>query len=233
MMYAESRLPGVSREAFLRRWRQHGAFAMTQPGFWSRVVRYVHRDPILDVAAFPGARADYDALGEIAYASLDDLRASLDSEDLRIRVRGDGTLTFARTRTLRAVVKEQVPRDDGPGRFDVAAFVAAPGEAAEAVHARVVGLHQSLLASSPVFSACTRRIVASPVVEAGRSDEVISFVELAYDTIDDAAAGYGPWRAALEQESAGRWRVDALIATRNVLYDSAALAARPGPLQNA
>jgi EthD domain len=226
MMYAESRLPGVSRLGFLRRWRQHGAFAMTQPGFWSTVVRYVHHDPLLDVTAFPGVRADYDALGEIGYASLADLHESMASDDLKVHVRGDGAHTFARSRTLRAVVEERVLREGGCGRFNVASFVsAADGASVGDVYAQVTDAQLALLAGSDEFSRCTRRIAVSPVVERTFSGDVAVFIELDYDTIEDAAAGYAIWRPACERSFDRRIRVDTIVTTRCALYDGAALGA--------
>lgn len=67
--YLQRRQPGVSYRDFQRLWRSHGDFAASVPAFWKNVERYVHNDPLEDLAGLPGNTAEYDAVGELYYTS--------------------------------------------------------------------------------------------------------------------------------------------------------------------
>ena len=66
MMYLTTRKSSLSPDQFRRRWRQHGALAMSFDN-WRFVEGYVQAEP-LDRQAIPGASEKYDALA-LFYAS--------------------------------------------------------------------------------------------------------------------------------------------------------------------
>jgi len=59
-IYLAKRKPTLTPEAFIKRWRQHGALAMSLP-FWHNMLLYVHADPIRP-APILGASLEYDAV---------------------------------------------------------------------------------------------------------------------------------------------------------------------------
>jgi hypothetical protein len=61
LIYIAKRKPGFTREAFIARWRKHGALAMSQQ-LWRRMARYVQAS-VLEPVPIEGASGDYDAIG--------------------------------------------------------------------------------------------------------------------------------------------------------------------------
>lgn len=59
-IYLARRHPEFSRDQFVKRWRQHGALAMSK-GFFNHIVGYVQAEPI----AFPGTSKEFDAVARI------------------------------------------------------------------------------------------------------------------------------------------------------------------------
>lgn len=219
LFYAESRLLTADRREFLARWRAHGGYALEFASFRSALTRYVHHDPVHDVRTFAGSAVEYDALGEIACRDLPTLRTLLSSPDLRGPIRDDGARTFARTRTLEAVVEERVLA----GRVSpvsVTAFVA--GAAAPAVLADTLVEIQLTLSGRGRLRHLVRRIAVSPAVDEGARWGVV--LELGFDDLSSAARGYADWLPAFTAGAA------ALVADRRVivsvrcpLYDPLAL----------
>jgi hypothetical protein len=67
LVYLARRKPGLDRDRFLRRWRQHGALGMSL-SFWSDVERYAHCDVRGELdGAGQGAESDFDAIGMLWY----------------------------------------------------------------------------------------------------------------------------------------------------------------------
>lgn len=86
LIYLARRHPAVSREAFTRRWRQHGALGMSRPR-WKNIARYVHGD-VLD-------SIDYDGIGLIWHRSRSARAAHLADTDSRLQMEQDELETFA------------------------------------------------------------------------------------------------------------------------------------------
>lgn len=220
LMYAESRLPGVSRGDFVERWRQHGAFALSVPRFRSAVCRYVHRDPLLDLSRFPGANAGYDALGEIVCPDMRTLTELLASTELREEIRADGALTFARARTAEVIVEERYLRDDRMAPVSVSAFLSVRTSTRAALH-RVTEVQHALSASSGPLAALARRIGVSPSVRSRTAWDI--YLDLAFDDVDDAAVTYAAWLPAF-RAAVGNILADelVLVSIRRPLLESMA-----------
>ena len=221
LMYAESRLPGVSRLEFLARWRQHGAFALATPRFRSSVLRYAHRDPLVNVSRFPGANTDYDALGEIACADADTLTGLLESAEMIQSIRADGTATFARTRTVSAAVEERHLRDEYVASVAVSAFLASAGNTTK-LSERVSDVHRELLSQCGPVAALARRVSVSPSIDPDARWGV--FVDLGFDHVDDAAAAYSQWWPTIRDSLQADVRDHiVIVSVRCPLYDPASL----------
>jgi hypothetical protein len=68
LIYLAQRRPGMSRQDFVARWRQHGALGMSRPR-WKNIARYVHCDILSAGADMPGISNDYDGVGLIWHKS--------------------------------------------------------------------------------------------------------------------------------------------------------------------
>lgn len=93
LIYLAQKKPGFSRDAFLARWRRHGALGMAQP-MWRHTIAYIQAEPI-QPALVPGLSEDYDAiatfcLGDNMFADL----GATDAEGSRIMA-ADELETFA------------------------------------------------------------------------------------------------------------------------------------------
>ena len=86
LIYLARRNPALSREAFTRRWRQHGALGMSRPR-WRNIARYVHGD-VLD-------GDDHDGIGLIWHRSRAARAAHLADTDSRLQMEQDEFETFA------------------------------------------------------------------------------------------------------------------------------------------
>lgn len=86
LIYLARRNPALSREAFTRRWRQHGALGMSRPR-WKNIARYVHGD-VLD-------SDDHDGIGLIWHRSRAARAAHLADSDSRLQMERDEIETFA------------------------------------------------------------------------------------------------------------------------------------------
>ncbi len=221
LMYAESRLPGVTRLDFAARWRRHGGVALSYPSFRAAVTRYVHRDPVGDLTMFPGADARYDALGEIVARDAATLTALLNSPDLVGPIRDDGAETFARTRTVNAIVEEHYVRDEYLAPVSVSSFLAARGDRSQFL-TRARELQATLCESLPALDARVRRVGVSATIEP--QARWATYLDLAFDSVKDAAAAYAVWQPAFAQ-ALGRELAEqiTLVTVRCGLYDPCAL----------
>ena len=86
LIYLTRRQPALTREAFIPRWRQHGALGMSRPR-WRNIARYVHGD-VID-------RDDYDGIGQIWHRSRAARAAHLADTDSRLQMEQDEFETFA------------------------------------------------------------------------------------------------------------------------------------------
>lgn len=219
LFYAESRLPGLSRQEFLARWRAHGGLALETAAFRSAVTRYVHHDPVHEPAAFPGASTSYDALGEIACADASSLRALLASAEVRGPIRDDGARTFARTRTLEAVVDERVLRGE-PAPVSISAFVAstlAPIDLADALADL-----QAFLTGRGMLGELVRHLAVSPAL----ADDARwgAFLQLGFTDGATALSAHREWLPSFADAAAPLVTyLHTVVSVRCPLYDPAAL----------
>lgn len=222
LFYAESRLLNVDRREFLARWRAHGGYALGFASFRSALTRYVHHDPVHDAMTFPGSAVEYDALGEIACRDLSTLRTLLSSPDLRGPIRTDGARTFARTRTLEAVVEERVLAGR-PSPISVAAFAA--GASAPAVLADALAEIQLTLTGRGPLRHLVRRVAVSPAVDDRARWGV--FLELGFDDLSTAGRGYADWLPMFTADAVELLTdVRVIVSVRCPLYDPAVLGAK-------
>lgn len=94
-----TRRPGMSREAFLRYWREvHGPLAAALPG----LRRYVQNPPV-EVA---GREPRYDGVAELWFDDLESLRAAFRTPQGE-RVRADESQFIDQARSFAMIVEEQ------------------------------------------------------------------------------------------------------------------------------
>lgn len=124
LQYAYYRHSNFSRDAFVRRWRGHGALAMAQPEFFDPVTRYVHNDGLGEHAP-PAGTHFFDALGEIHYASAADCLTSQMNDAAKNIVLPDGTIVFNRENGFLAAVDEDlvIAHTQAAALFKIFAFI--------------------------------------------------------------------------------------------------------------
>ncbi len=93
LIYLAQKKPGFSRDAFLARWRRHGALGMAQP-LWRHAIGYIQAEPI-EPALIQGLSEDYDAIATFCLGDnmFSDLGAD-DAEGSRVMA-ADELETFA------------------------------------------------------------------------------------------------------------------------------------------
>lgn len=94
LVYLAKRNPALSREAFIARWRQHGALGMSLPR-WRNIVRYVHCDVLPGSGAAPGLAQQYDGVGIVWHRSVAARAAHLADTRSREAMERDELETFA------------------------------------------------------------------------------------------------------------------------------------------
>lgn len=105
LIYLAKRNPSLTREEFVRRWRQHGAFAM-QLERWSSIDRCAYCDVLPPLPGIAEASDDYDGVATIWFR--DSTPASPGDRD---RLRADELETFSDyVDTFRLDVREEVVR---------------------------------------------------------------------------------------------------------------------------
>ncbi len=117
LAYLAKRNPALSREQFIRRWRQHGALAMGLAR-WDWVGRYAQCDCLPVPAGLSRASQQYDGVGVIWFT---DTRPSSPAD--RERMRADERETFSTyVDEIALVLRERVGRD-GSGAVKANHFV--------------------------------------------------------------------------------------------------------------
>ena len=89
LAYLARRNPGLSREQFIRRWRQHGALAMSLPR-WDSIGRYAQCDCLPVPPGLSRASQQYDGIGMVWFTDSDP-----GSRADRERMRADERETFS------------------------------------------------------------------------------------------------------------------------------------------
>jgi EthD domain len=217
IVYTACKHDGVTREAFIRRWRYHGALAMMQLGYWAPVSRYAQADCLIDLSRFSGASADTDGIGQLWYADMDAVAASSAAPEVERVILPDGRETMNHDRLRHIIAEESVLRDGeqaNPAWLYVffRRAVNAPAE-------KFFDRWQAWLEDS-----LDRQIF--PTIVSGRSahesGEFHGLLELGFANVKAMAEGFSAWNGALSKS--GRTFIDALIVTparQRVLYDRA------------
>lgn len=94
LIYLTARHPGLSRSAFVDRWRQHAALGMSRPR-WINIERYVHCDVLTPSEPFLGISDHYDGIGMLWHRSRAHRQAHLADTTSRGEMEADEAMTFA------------------------------------------------------------------------------------------------------------------------------------------
>jgi hypothetical protein len=94
LIYLTKRHPTLSREAFTRRWRQHGALGMSLPR-WRNIARYVHCDVLRPQTPTADLDSGYDGVGLIWHRSPQARAAHVADTSSRLTMERDEAETFA------------------------------------------------------------------------------------------------------------------------------------------
>ena len=123
-VYLARRHPTLDRQAFTRRWRQHGALGMSLPR-WVNVWRYVHCD-VLD-SDWPGIAAGYDGIGIIWYRSMAARGAHVGDHASQATMEADEAETFCEpVANFGVLCAEQVLLDGAHSGLKLTRFLARP-----------------------------------------------------------------------------------------------------------
>src|SRR6187401_1314827 len=95
-MYLAVRHPSLSPEAFVTRWRTHGALAMSFMARqqWENVTRYVQCDALRD-HGLEGIAPDFDGIGMISFRDAEARKRHVGNADARAVLEADEDDTFA------------------------------------------------------------------------------------------------------------------------------------------
>jgi hypothetical protein len=125
LAYLAQRNPALSPEQFTRRWRQHGALAMSLPR-WDSVGRYAQCDCLPVPAGLSRASQEYDGIGIVWFTD-----ANPGSSADRERMRADERETFsAYVDEIALLLTERAERAsrDGHGPVKANHFLARPAD---------------------------------------------------------------------------------------------------------
>jgi hypothetical protein len=110
-IYLARRHPGLSPDEFRARWREHGALAMSMPG-WQHLARYVQCDTIRD--ALPGAADPYDGVAMMWFWSPEARRQHRAETPSRMAMESDEDSVFAERVNNFAIITEEHVIAPGP-----------------------------------------------------------------------------------------------------------------------
>jgi len=117
LAYLARRNPALSREQFIRRWRQHGALAMGLAR-WNSVGRYAQCDCLPVPVGLSRASQQYDGVGVVWFRD-----GKPSSQADRERMRADELQTFSTyVDEIALILRERVGRD-GSGAVKANHFV--------------------------------------------------------------------------------------------------------------
>jgi hypothetical protein len=132
LIYLARRMPDLTRERFVARWRKHGGLAMSQQ-LWRHMEAYVQAS-VLQPAPITGASADYDAVGVLWFKGDSHLKSptAADTADVA-EMAEDEFHTFSEPVQPRSLVgDEEVVNEGGHGRTTAYLFFKDPGQAQQA-----------------------------------------------------------------------------------------------------
>ncbi|MGD9660636.1 MAG: EthD domain-containing protein [Porticoccaceae bacterium] len=202
IIYAEKAKEGISRERFVRRWRKHGAFAMEHDDFWNPVNRYLHNNAVVNMPAFHPSQADYDGVGELVFANLEDCSRCLSAPSLR-DIALDADEFFSRRDLISLVCESHQLYRERFAEIKVFSFIHCAHSVGEEqffaqwnrqlerfleVSGKSAGIRE-LTSSRPLKPTATR-----PVMPGSDFDAV---VEISFDTPAAALEGYRQWLAVI------------------------------------
>ncbi len=191
--------------------------------FFGPVARYVQNDPLIDVSGFSDARADYDGVGELFYASQADCDASLNSAALAQHILADGNQFFARVDPIELIVEEHALTDGRETRLKVFVFLKRPATSSREMFLQAwERLQADLLKLDNRFSELIRLLTSTHSLMPDSAFD--GGLEMSFDSISDAKRGYAEWvqlceRIAVPQQLPAA-RIP-IVAHTCVLFDSA------------
>jgi hypothetical protein len=208
-IYAQACREGVSREAFVHRWRRHGALAMSQPSFWDPVVRYLQSDRLHALSGFPSANPAYVGIGEIHYRDIAGRTQSKQSPELATVLHPDASEFFRRQVQIHAGVEDVHLFQGRYAPVKIYIFVSrAPSSPKPDFFAEWEGLQARILAG--VLSAhLLRRLVCGRALDGSVGMDATA--ELSFDSVDDATTYYSEWLGRVESAALSAVRRDSMV----------------------
>ena len=208
-IYAQTRHEGLSREDFVHLWRGHGALAMTLPGFWDPVVRYIQSDRLCDVSGFASARLDYVGVGELHYADVEGRRISKASDDLKSALLPDASRIFDRAHSINVGVEEIFLFRGRYAPVKIYAFVRRDASLSQrSFLARWEELQTGILRDAK-SAHLVRRAVSGRALDEGADADCT--LEFSFDTIADAQSFHLEWLSQIEAQASGIIERDRLV----------------------
>jgi uncharacterized protein (TIGR02118 family) len=115
-LYLARRKPSLTREQFLKRWRQHGELAMSFMARqdWQNVTAYIHFDPVREASGIAGASDDYDAIGWIRFKDTEARRRHIQFGEARAVLEPDEDAFFSDRVNKTGMVAGETTLRDGP-----------------------------------------------------------------------------------------------------------------------
>ena len=207
-IYAQPRKEGLSREEFVHMWRGHGALAMTLPGFWDPVVRYMQSDRLHDISAFPSASEAYVGVGEIYYEDIAGRRASKQSTELQAVLHPDASRMFDRQGSINLGVQEFLLFRGRYAPFKIYAFISRVKSSSRADFLSEWEELQAKTLREAEWAYLARRAVSGRSLE--EDSQVDGTLEFSFDSIAEAVTFYAGWMGRVKAEPVGS-RLDRLI----------------------
>lgn len=191
-IYAQTRRDGISRQMFVHRWRRHAALAMTQPGFWDPVMRYIQSDRLSDASDFPSIDNAYVGVGEIHYRDVTARTKSKRSIELETILHPDASEFFRRQDQIHIGVEDIFLFRGRHAPIKIYVFVSRTSESQkETFFAEWMELQAKIMAQAR-SSHLLRRLVCGCGLEGGTGAD--GTVELSFDSVNDATTFYDEWK---------------------------------------
>ncbi|MES2535649.1 MAG: EthD domain-containing protein [Pseudomonadota bacterium] len=208
-IYAQTRREGMSRETFVHRWRRHAALAMTQPGFWDPVVRYIQSDRLSDSSGFPVTGNAYVGVGEIHYSDIAERTRSKRSVELETILHPDASEFFRRQDQIHIGVEDIYLLRGRYAPVKIYGFVSrTPESQKETFFTEWMELQSRIMAEAR-SSHLLRRLVCGRGLEGGAGAD--GTVELSFDSVNDAATFYNEWASRVAATVFNTVRPDSIV----------------------
>ncbi|MGE4220784.1 MAG: EthD family reductase [Alphaproteobacteria bacterium] len=121
-IYMAIRRPGLTREQFAPRWRQHGTLAMSLPR-WTNVARYGHCDVVPCDDPAVGASDEYDGIGLIWFRSPETRRGHFADAGARTMGRDEEEVFGVAIKNADLFAAERLLRDGPSGGVKKVSFL--------------------------------------------------------------------------------------------------------------